>query len=108
MSQATEDRQQESFAFGDNSVDGQTCPIVAATGCEPEGTALEVAETFDRMCQRRTGMDWGTVDKEVACELWRHMIDDFKMAYRKSINEDEMEWHEEKISVAKTIAEKVF
>jgi len=66
---------QETYAFGDDSIDGSACPAVAAGRDIPnDDAALTVAEQYDSVVRERYGIDEGTLPASVAESCWEAAI----------------------------------
>jgi len=67
---------QETYAFGDDSIDGSACPAVAAGRDIPnDDAALTVAEQYDSVVRERYGIDEGTLPSSVAKSCWDGAIE---------------------------------
>jgi hypothetical protein len=64
---------QEVYAFGDDSIDGEACPAVAA-GFDTTGKVLTIAEQYDSLVLSRYGIDEGVLPESVAESCWNDAI----------------------------------
>jgi len=61
------------FAFGENEVQGKSCPMVTSGLSGQELTT--VAEEYDKIVRQRYGLREGTLPKSVAESCWNEAID---------------------------------
>jgi hypothetical protein len=64
---------QKVFAFGDNSIDGQPCPVLASSH-SIDGHALTVAEHYDDEVSARVDVQEGTIPASVAEKMWEQAL----------------------------------
>lgn len=100
----------EAFAFGDNAIQGKSCPVVTATGSRPTGRLLTVAEMYDSVVRNWYGLDEGVLPASVAEACWRAAIDELIESAEKYEGSDKQYSDElyEAVEEGRDIAESVF
>jgi hypothetical protein len=95
----TMQKQEQTFAYGCDSIGNSPCPAVGA-GFTVEGAVLQAAEWYDSIARDRCDSDEGTLSEPEAKEVWLQVIDTLRNRANSAVDEQEYRYKQKQVEKA--------